>query len=394
MAVVLVTDGEERASLAAVRSLGAAGHQVHVVGSRRRTLAGASRFAASSAVAPQPLREPGAFLKALEGLVRERAIEVVIPVTEAALLAVLPERHQLGDAVLPFPSAEAFRRISDKVLVLEVARDLGIRVPEQYVLVSPEERDLLDAQCLEYPLVVKPSRSVAPSGSGAVQLTVRHATDRGEFEAIVDALPAAAFPLLLQQRVRGPGAGIFLLVWEGQTLAAFAHRRIREKPPAGGVSVYRESIPLEEALLERSQALLDRFEWKGVAMVEFKIDAATGTPYLMEVNGRLWGSLQLAVDAGVDFPVLLVEAALGRPVPQTAEYRIGVRSRWWYGDLDQLLARLRHGPSTPGLDAAGHIRWRALREFLSTSKADINEILRVQDPLPFLRESIDWLRGR
>ena len=69
--------------------------------------------------------------------------------------------------------------------------------------------------------------------------------------------------------------------------------------------MYRESIALDPELLARSRALLDRFEWNGVAMIEYKIDEATGTPYLMEINGRFWGSLQLAVDAGVDFPALL-----------------------------------------------------------------------------------------
>jgi hypothetical protein len=36
-------------------------------------------------------------------------------------------------------------------------------------------------------------------------------------------------------------------------------------------------------------------------MVEFK-DDGVNPPCLMEINGRFWGSLQLAIDAGVDFP--------------------------------------------------------------------------------------------
>ncbi len=110
----------------------------------------------------------------------------------------------------------------------------------------------------------------------------------------------------------GPGVGVFLLLWEGKLRAAFAHRRLREKPPSGGVSVYRESIALDPVLLERSRRLLESFGWQGVAMVEYKIDERTGTPILMEINGRFWGSLQLAVDAGVDFPRLLIECAEGR----------------------------------------------------------------------------------
>ena len=68
------------------------------------------------------------------------------------------------------------------------------------------------------------------------------------------------------------------------------------------MSVYRESVAADPDLVRRSRALLDAFGWCGVAMVEYKLDERTGTPYLMEVNGRFWGSLQLAIDAGVDFP--------------------------------------------------------------------------------------------
>jgi predicted ATP-grasp superfamily ATP-dependent carboligase len=66
--------------------------------------------------------------------------------------------------------------------------------------------------------------------------------------------------------------------------------------------------------------LLGQFDWQGVAMVEFKVEANTGTPYLLEVNGRFWGSLQLAIDAGVDFPALLVDAATGKPPAQSHGY--------------------------------------------------------------------------
>lgn len=75
--------------------------------------------------------------------------------------------------------------------------------------------------------------------------------------------------------------------------------------------MYRESVVADPALVERSRRLLARLNWQGVAMVEYKIDASTGMPYLMEINGRFWGSLQLAIDAGVDFPRLLLEVATG-----------------------------------------------------------------------------------
>jgi len=40
-------------------------------------------------------------------------------------------------------------------------------------------------------------------------------------------------------------------------------------------------------------------------MVEFRVDARDGTAKLMEVNPRFWGSLQLSILSGADFPYLL-----------------------------------------------------------------------------------------
>jgi predicted ATP-grasp superfamily ATP-dependent carboligase len=84
----------------------------------------------------------------------------------------------------------------------------------------------------------------------------------------------------------------------GRLRAAFAHRRLREKPPSGGVSVLSESIALDPQVLEQAERILEALKWHGVAMVEFKRDARDGVAKL-GINGRFWGSLQLSVDAGV-----------------------------------------------------------------------------------------------
>ena len=147
--------------------------------------------------------------------------------------------------------------------------------------------------------------------------------------------------------------------------------------------------------MDRSRALLKHFGWTGVAMIEYKIDAATGTPYLMEINGRFWGSLQLAIDAGVDFPRLLLAAAEGQTPAPVVRYRSGVRSRWWWGDVDHLLARLRHSAEELALPPDAATRWQTVRDFLKLWRpGDRNEVLRVADPLPFVRETVDWFARR
>jgi predicted ATP-grasp superfamily ATP-dependent carboligase len=390
---VIVTDGEQRAALAVVRSLGAAGYRCVVAASSRASIAGVSRFCARSVTVPDALARPEEFAEAIATLAADERASLVLPIAEQSMLAILPIRSRLLPAVVPFPDLPAFRALSDKQKVLEEASKLGIAVPAQVVVADQRGIAELDFQSLRYPIVIKPARSVGGPAGERIKLGVSYATDSGELRRRILSLPSAAFPLLLQQRVVGPGTGIFLLRWNGEAQAVFAHQRLCEKPPTGGVSVYCESIAADAALVDASRKLLDSFGWRGVAMVEFKRDAESGQPFLMEVNGRFWGSLQLAIDAGVDFPRLLAAYALGDPVAPQPPYRVGVRSRWWWGQVDHVVGRVRRGrriaPLPPGTLSVS----RALGDLLfgPFRRADYEEVLWWNDPRPFFNETVRWI---
>ncbi|MDQ6828963.1 MAG: ATP-grasp domain-containing protein [Gemmatimonadota bacterium] len=393
---VLVTDGEHRAALAIVRSLGRAGHRVYVGSASPSPLAGASRFARGTLLLPDPMREPDGYAEAVGAAARQVGADTIFPVTDAALLSLLPARDArlfgLGDLRIPFPSDAIFRKAGDKRFVIDEARRLGISVPDQQVLVGPGD---LPSQPLTYPVVIKPARSVGVDPGIRKSFTIRYAEDEQELASVLSEYGADGYPLLLQQRIVGPGCGIFLLLWDDEVRALFAHRRLREKPPSGGVSVYSESVAPDPALVAQSRALLSALEWSGVAMIEYKIDAKTDTPYLMEINGRFWGSLQLAIDAGVDFPTLLLAAAHGENGTAPPVYREGVRLRWWWGDIDHLLARFRASADASALAPETPGRARLARDVLTPRLGHdaYGEVFRWSDPRPFVRESLAWLRS-
>ena len=375
---VLITDANERASLAAARSLVAAGHAVSVCSPTRFSLAGAARGVRSHRVTTDPLLDPAGYVAEVARLARHGSPTLLLPMTDASAEAVLEYRDELPAAVtVPFPDHATYRTASDKGRILALAEKCGFGVPDTRLLASARD-DLPDARF--FPAFVKPHRSVVGTGRGRRKIAVTPVADAAACRASLLVLPPAAFPVLLQRQVSGAGEGFFALRWGGRMVAMFAHRRLREKPPSGGVSVYRESIALSDDLVGPGARLLEALDWSGVAMVECKRDASTGRQVIMEINGRFWGSLQLAIDAGVDFPALLARCAEGETVLAPQPYRVGVRSRWFWGDVDQLYLRLRNGGS----------RLQAVREFLRGASSDRGEVLRWRDPAPFLVETLQW----
>jgi predicted ATP-grasp superfamily ATP-dependent carboligase len=324
--------------------------------------------------------------------VQVHRIEVIVPVTDRASRALLGADEELG-AKVAGPSRAAYERASDKAALLTVARQCGLRVPQQEVLVSPG--DTVPQSVSSGWTVVKPAHSVAEVSGALVSTSVRYAYGRRALEALVATYPAAAYPLMLQERIRGSGEGVFLLRQRGHTALVFAHRRLREKPPAGGVSTYRISILPPVDLVGRCEALLDTLGYEGAAMIEFKRDAATGEHVLMEINARLWGSVQLAIDAGIDFPSALVQSSLGLPITVNPVGRVGVRSVWELGELDHMWALLRRSPDElqlpPGETAGLPGTFKAL---VSRRLGDHPEVFRWNDPMPFVAELSRWVRGR
>jgi predicted ATP-grasp superfamily ATP-dependent carboligase len=385
----LVLDGNQRSALAATRALGRGGVHVVVAGEARRTLAGVSRYCADRFAYPSPLEHPEAFVAAVEREAARREIRIILPMTDASTLQLLRARERLRAFTIPVGARESYETLSDKWRLYQLARDLGIPCPRTCLVEGAREAAAVGRE-LGFPLVVKPRRSVMSWNGRWGATSVAYATSAADLEARVERTPyLSAGPFLLQQYVAGEGRGVFALYGHGRPIAAFAHRRLREKPPSGGVSVLSESVELDPWQRKYTEALLDLVGWHGVAMAEFKI-ARDGTPYLIEVNARFWGSLQLAVDAGVDFPGLVYRLARGEIPEPVPPYRVGIRSRWLLGDLDRLYLTLRSRGVGPGAPAA---RWRALAEFLRFREPGLRyDVNRWDDLRPFGFELAGYLR--
>lgn len=385
---VLVTDGDNRATLAITRALGRLGHTV-VVGDRRRerlALAQASRYCRIAVSYPDPVTASDAFVEALALLTREHRVDCLIPVADITTFLVTGQRDRFACAV-PCADAAVVARAANKVEIVQTAERIGVPVPTSVVV--HDRTHMPPCDHLGYPLVIKPWQSRIRTASGWATTSVSYADSPADLARDLAARPLHEFPVLLQERLVGPGVGVFACVHQGRLVATFSHRRLRERPPWGGVSALSESAAVDPVAGGHAGRLLEAIGWQGAAMVEFKRDERDGLPKLMEINGRFWGSLQLAVDAGVNFPSLVMQTVTGDAFPPQPPYRVGVRERWFWGDVDALLVSLRPGSNAARL--AGRSRLRAIWDFLELAAPGLYyDNPKWDDLAPFAAETRSW----
>lgn len=314
---VLVLDGQYISGLAAVRALGRAGEAVDVAAAApaAHVLGFASRYALGRSRLPDAGTDPVAFLRALA--TAARGADVVLPCALASITALAGAPEWEGRVLLP--PAEALAHAVDKGRLGATAARLGIPVPRTF---APGEAP-------DFPLVVKYRHGEALGLKPEERYAI--VAEPGELAATVARLAARQADPVLQEWLPGEGRGCSCICGRsGEPAAFFCHRRLREYPHRGGPSTWAESVR-DERLVAWTDRLLRHLGWRGQAMVEYKL-GADGSPRLLEINPRPWGTYPLAIAAGVDFPSIYCALARGRAVPPAA-YREGVRLRFWAKDL-------------------------------------------------------------
>ncbi len=318
---VLVTDGNNRVALAAVRALGRAGAEVTVVEQERfagRTPpAFVSRYAARVEVLPS-MDGGEAFIGALARAAEGQ--DVLLPVSTNVLMACAANVGRLP-ARVPVPPLEVLRRANDKAGVMNVAMRAGVPVPASYAPRTERELDgvLNRIRC---PAVVKLRDDEGTWLDPGDRYVVGRTPE--ELRAAYRTLHAIRpFPVI-QEKIEGDGYGVAILAKQGRVLASFCHRRRREYPVSGGPSSLCVSVR-DDRLAGYGAAVARELDWTGVAMVEFKKD---DDYRMLEVNPRFWGSLPLSTRAGINFPHLLCRMAMGEELLPVTEYRAGVKIRF------------------------------------------------------------------
>lgn len=348
--VLVVDDGDSqsRTALVAARALAAGGYRVAATVSGPRSLVGASRSCSRRVPVP-PLGDPR-FDDVLAREVERGGYGCVLPASDAALV-----KLEHGVATL-----------LDKQELARLARGAGLGAPESRPFDDPAALAGA-ADELPYPVVLKPVRSVwRPYRVG----------DAGELRRS----PPPSWPLLVQPYLSGTLRAVGGVTWRGEIVAAAHQRYLRTWPPSAGGASAAVSVEPDRALEDKLTALLGGRD--GIFMAQLVDDV------LLDLNPRVYGSLPLAVAAGVNLPAIFCDLR-SRPSRAVVRRRgrAGVTYRWIEGDVRHVVARVR----AKEMGAVGALR--ALRP----RRGVVHPVASLRDPGPMvarLRFALERARDR
>lgn len=332
---VLVTDGHFRKTLAVVRSLGRKGISVTVGERTFLNTSFLSKYCARRLIYPSPRRSPDQFVEFLLTEIKKNRYHCLFPMEEETLLLLAKHHSEVSQhTYLLSPDLKKIEFVRDKRNLIQFAEAHGIPTPKTYYsppTLAPPPWGGGEGEGY----VIKPRIS-----SGAFGIV--YVKEKGDlicsYQRVHERYP---FPIIQEWVPDGGGTfGFAALFDEASNIkAAFIHKKLRMYPVQGGPSTLREGVEHPQ-IMELGLSLFKLLNWVGVGMAEFKVDPRDGVPRLMELNPRFWGSLQLAIISGVDFPYLILKMARRESFEPVLHYEAGKRCRWLL--LGDILHFLNH----------------------------------------------------
>ncbi|GAC1388653.1 MAG: hypothetical protein NVS4B12_01660 [Ktedonobacteraceae bacterium] len=334
----LILDAKLRQSLVTVRSLGSRGIRIAALEvannleKARSVPTFSSRWCKRVGVVPSYEHNTEPFLAYLRQFVDTIGAKVLITSSDGTLAVLREHRAEFEQRTRVALANEAALSIAiNKDKTFEIAKQLGIGVPRGVTVASVSE--VAEAiRDIGLPAVVKPVESWLWGEQLGVRLISELVTTLEEAYLAVEKLTQFGGKTQFQQFLSGKREAVSFLYAHGEIYARFAQWAKRTQPPLGGTSVYRQSIEMPGDIGNQSERLVREINLDGYSEVEFR-RGSDGKAYLMEINPRLSASVEVAVRAGVDFPYLLYQWALGERIDRVEGYLPGGWMRYLEGDI-------------------------------------------------------------
>jgi predicted ATP-grasp superfamily ATP-dependent carboligase len=338
-----------------------------------------SRYVHERYIHPNYNENPEEFVNHLVRFLHNNPHTAVIPTADRSHTILSKHKDRIAETgtAVGVEDWGRFITANNKKTLVELARTRSVPIPDTRTPESiADVRRFRDD--LSYPVLLKPRLTTVRDSDG----TYREAriSEDNYVRSSSELVPTfrsflegddyyRRHPPLVQEVIPGTTVATGALAEDGEILVAFQEKRVRTYPIEGGVGAIRTGIH-EPDMLAHSREIVDALGWTGPVYVEFML-TPDGEFFLIEVNGRYWGSLGLAVNSGVDFPWYHYQQLRGVDFEWDRSYRTDVRQRrLFYTDIKWLLAKLSRGEI--------NVLPTFIRSFFTTT----DDVLMLDDPLP------------
>jgi len=360
---ILVTDGANKNTLSILRHLDNSECRIDITTHLPKwlTLCSYSKYCGSTIKLNSDPQNTDDYAKELIQVLEKGNYDVLIPVGLNSNLMASKYKCEIQSYVnLLAPDWEHMKIAANKDMTMDLASSIGVPIPKTLVLDDP--RDLRDIT--EFPVVIK--------SSDESKNYIKYCNNSQELLENFNHLSSKSkTKIICQEYIEGFGCGFFGVYRKGRLISYFLHKRVKEFPITGGSSAVAESF-FDERLYQYGKQLCDALHWDGPIMAEFKYDAITKDYKLIEVNPKLWGSLDLTIEAGINVPRILIQSALNTEIDCTSTYQY-VKYRWVFPDEFKVLI------SKPSI--------KTLRDFMTREPNTLTNIC-FSDPLPTMLQIV------
>ena len=383
MSDVLITYGWVRSSYSALRNLSRHGISVTASDTGSLGMCQFSRLSSGFKKYRSHYQSEAQFISDILEICSDQDIKLIFPShNETEIIA--RHRDKFDSSLVALIPDEAQCRIfNNKSDAYDLADNLGIPVAERISYSDPTKiAKILNKAGLKKTVI---KLLTGNSGKG-----VFYGENAEHTQSIVEQLveqyelDEKRFPQV-ERYVEGEGYGCSVLYWKGEHIAQFTHKRLRDKIVTGGTSTFRE-VSVHEGIEAATKVIFDAIGWNGLAMCEFKVCPKTGAFWFIEVNPRLWGSISLAIESGVEFPYLAWLCASKGPL-DAIKYHANTKiagkwkARWLLGDVFLVCGHL------------SKLNFKAAWGILGEDRANSIDDFFWDDPLVFLGEVLAYLKA-
>lgn len=237
---------------------------------------------------------------------------ILIAASEIYLNFLHENRRSLEEHfIITLPEQNVLSNIINKAGQLHMAKDVGICVPDYWVIRNLTDLNTLGSMKLRFPIIIK---GEAQQIWKAEKLNKSYIADSLDELMLIGAwLLERKLPFIAQVLISGPITNNFeynALMLDGNIIEESVIRKIRQYPePFGAATCVETSDNKDVERMGRDFVIKNRIE--GFSNTEFKYNPVDGLLYFIETNARVWLQIKLTKALGQNFLMKYYNLILG-----------------------------------------------------------------------------------